>query len=86
MNKEEIEKMTQEERIRQLEWSDPYEFSYSYAYYLLDYINHLETNIEEALKTTKELYEEGVEWHWDNSVLETYVLDLLSILERGKEC
>jgi hypothetical protein len=52
---------------------------------LIVYINQLETNRDEALKTTKELYEEGVEWHWDNGSLEMYVLDLLSILERGKE-
>ena len=52
---------------------------------LLDYINQLETNIDEALKITKELYEEGVSWHWDNGALEEYVLELLSILEKGKE-
>ena len=62
---------------------------YENAQWLIDLLektaNQLETNIEEALKTTKELYEEGVEWHWDNGILEMYVLDLLSILERGKE-
>lgn len=62
-----------------------YKFDEMEATEILDYINQLETNRDEALKTTEELYEEGVEWHWDNSVLETYVSDLLSILERGKE-
>lgn len=36
MNKEEILKMSKEEIIRQLEWSDHHEFSYWLAKYLLE--------------------------------------------------
>ena len=78
------------EKVNQLELDvDSYKNKYERANELyLDTskkLNQLETNRDEALKTTKELYEEGVEWHWDNGSLEMYVLDLLSILERGKE-
>lgn len=78
MNKEEISKMTIEEQIRQLEWSDKHEFSYWYAYYLLDYINQLETNRDEAIKFI------------DNNMYESYCYvgsedKLKEILERGKE-
>lgn len=59
MNKEEISKMTKEEQIRQLEWSDQHEFSYWYAYYLLDYINQLETNISTAIDFI-DIYTDGI--------------------------
>lgn len=36
MTKEEIKTMPKEERKRQLEWSDPYEFGTIYAEYLLE--------------------------------------------------
>ena len=76
MNKEEISKMTKEEQIRQLEWSDQHEFSYWYAYYLLDYINQLETNRDEAIRYIKGYKPSDAEFN---------AQELLSILERGKE-
>jgi hypothetical protein len=83
MNKEEISKMTKEEQIRQLEWSDPYEFSYWYAYYLLDYINQLETNRDEAIEYIKS-HTSGVITDED-IVYVTPSGNILEILERGKE-
>ena len=95
MNKEEFNKSLKdflEQKTYIVAYRSNYDSARKFNNELINYIqslqqrvNQLETNIDEALKTTKELYEEGVEWHWDNGSLEMYVLDLLSILERGKD-
>ena len=46
MTKEEIKTMTKEERKRQLEWSDPYEFGTVYAEYLLEENQQLKEHLE----------------------------------------
>lgn len=54
--KEEISKMTKAEQIRQLEWSDHHEFSYGYAYYLLEENQQLEKIINKAIEFIKTEY------------------------------
>ena len=50
MTDKEIREMTQEEQIRQLEWSDQHEFSYSYAWYLLKENKQLKERINKAIE------------------------------------
>lgn len=41
--------------------------------------------LDEIREITKELYEIGVEWHWDNGAMEDYVKEILQILDKVKE-
>ena len=71
MTKEEIKTMTKEERKRQLEWSDPYEFGTVYAEYLLEenqqLKEHLERyeiiifNLKEQLKKSEKARKEAID-------------------------
>ena len=54
-----IENMSEEERKRQLEWSDTHEFGTAYAYYLLDYI----TNLQEENKDLQKRFNALLEAH-----------------------
>lgn len=57
MTKEEIKTMTKEERKRQLEWSDPYEFGTVYAEYLLEENQQLKEQLETSERARKEAIE-----------------------------
>lgn len=79
MNKEEIEdlkefkenlkNMTQEEIIGQLEWSDTNEFSYFYAYYLLEENQKLEEKIDIGKEQYNDLVEEVEKLEEENQEL-----------------
>ena len=64
MTKEEIKAMTEEERKRQLEWSDPCEFGTSYAEYLLEekqeLIEFLKEEQDRLARECSHIYEDGL--------------------------
>ena len=64
MTKEEIKTMTKEERKRQLEWSDPYEFGTIYAEYLLEekqgLIDYLKEEQDRLVRECSAIYEDGL--------------------------
>lgn len=84
--KEEISKMTKAEQIRQLEWSDHHEFSYGYAYYLLEENQQLEKIINKAIEYISEccLYDEETKIFNDD--LDYYEIPkLIEILKGGSD-
>ena len=74
MTKEEIKTMTKEERKRQLEWSDPYEFGTVYAEYLLEENQQLKEQLNKKYEnvgtlTSEILYEENTKLVQENQQL-----------------
>lgn len=63
MTKEEIKTMTKEERKRQLEWSDPYEFGTVYAEYLLEENQQLKEQQKEFID-----YLDAIISHLENDI------------------
>lgn len=51
----------------------------------INLIDKYKSVLNEIRECTKELYEIGVEWHWDNSAMEDYVKEILQILDKEDE-
>ena len=93
MTKEEIKTMTKEERKRQLEWSDPYEFGTVYAEYLLEENQQLKEQLEASERARKEAIKyintteySGIVGLNNNGIKEFWFMkDLLEILDNKGE-
>ena len=85
--KEEISKMTKGEQIRQLEWSDHHEFSYGYAYYLLEEKQQLKERINKAIEYMERelgyLQKDGFKAFGDLDYAQEEVEELYKILKGG---
>ena len=81
MNKEEIKNMSREEIIEQLKWSDPYEFSYDYAFYALEKIDKLNNIINELGKYLIEMSDRS----WNDNGAYDDVLDKLKELRENNK-
>ena len=75
-----IENMSEEERKKQLEWSDTHEFGTAYAYYLLDYITNLQEEINKLIVESTEWESKCYQLQEENSRLKQEISNLKFIL------
>ena len=85
MTKEEIKTMTKEERKRQLEWSDPYEFGTVYAEYLLEENQQLKEQLEASEKARKEAIEFIKEYEKNQNLLKWNEEDYIDVINEIKK-